>query len=768
MKTYKKLLTSVTLFSIFNTTYAKENIQPNIVHILTDDLGWQDVACYYKSIHNKESIYETPHMDKLAKNGKRFMQAYSPAPTCSPSRAAYMAGQYTPHTGVLHVRGGNLPRAYHKSHNYIDPFYTCRLNLETPIIADILKEAGYNTAHIQKWHFGGRAKGFPGPLDYGFDFSWECENLHYNDPEIYNLNNKKTADREGLWRPMKPNRITGFASSYDPKEPYALDPNDDDRPFDAVVDISIKWMDKVKNKNKPFFLNFSPSFVHAPFSTRDKKRLEHYCKKMNVPFPTDPGRITDMAPGFSNPYYASMLDSLDWQVGKLVKYLEKTEDPRNPGNKLIDNTYIMVSSDNGGLEDSPIKNGKYKGECERVTDNTPLSGGKLKILEGGIRIPFIIQGPGITPNSVCNTPINLIDLFPTYISMANAKPSKKLDLDGCDILPLILDQEKNAKFENGKIRESMFWHYPSVMPCSSIIRKNNWKLRWNHAPELNRLPEIMLYKLYNENGTVCDLSEKNNLANIEIEKRDELFKELNEWVEKYNAPKPYKNANSSNRRKLKNNNKVPKVLKLKSVSNKLELYLDTKPEIDLENIGNEIKINFKNENEKSKIIEAKLLYTTNGSQLLQHKKNNEEWFETKAKINGYLITAIAPPGMTHGIFYLRDENNFLITSEPLPPQIGKETIRSAGADMLINGYAYKPGLISLIKLALFIKKEADKTEQNTEKLNYEIKNSIEIIKTPVNEIPYSLAIRNLRKEIKSLNVEQTNLPILHQFKTPKW
>ena len=86
--------------------------QPNIVHILTDDLGWMDPVCYYRAVRGRESIYETPNMDRLAANGMRFMQAYSPAPTCAPSRAAYMAGQYTPHTGVLHVMGGRLARPF--------------------------------------------------------------------------------------------------------------------------------------------------------------------------------------------------------------------------------------------------------------------------------------------------------------------------------------------------------------------------------------------------------------------------------------------------------------------------------------------------------------------------------------------------------------------------------------------------------------------------------------------------------------------------------
>ena len=146
--------------------------QPNIVHILTDDLGWQDVACYYRAERGEESIYETPNMDRMASLGMRFTQAYSPSPVCAPSRASYMAGQSTLKTGVLHVLGGSPSRPRTPEFKYIDPIYSARLSLETPTIASLLKEAGYVTAHIQKFHFGGLHHGFPGPLDYGFDFSW--------------------------------------------------------------------------------------------------------------------------------------------------------------------------------------------------------------------------------------------------------------------------------------------------------------------------------------------------------------------------------------------------------------------------------------------------------------------------------------------------------------------------------------------------------------------------------------------------------------------
>jgi arylsulfatase A-like enzyme len=720
--------------------------QPNIVHILTDDMGWMDPACYYRAHHGTESMYETPNMDRLAKNGRRFMQAYSPAPTCAPSRAAYMAGQYTPHTRVLHVMGGRLARAYHPSHAYIDPFYPGRLNLDTPIIADELKDAGYVTAHIQKWHFGGRGKGYPGPLAYGFDFSWDDEGLHYNDADLYDPNDKKTADYEGIWRPLRPDRVSNFPSSHDPKVPYALD--DEDRPFDAVVDLTVRWMDKVKDQGKPFFMNFCPSFVHGPFTTRDRKRLEHYCEKMGVPFPTDPGRITDMEPGQTNPYYAAMLDSLDWQVGKILAFLETTDDPRNPGHKLIDNTYIMVSSDNGGLEHAPISNGKDSGQRERITDNTPLQGGKLKIFEGGIRIPFIIQGPGVEAESVCDTPISLIDLFPTYLAMAGVEPRSGLELDGCNVLPSIRGEDREARFADGRARDTLFWHYPSVMPASGIIRKGGWKLRLNYAPELNRLPGITLYKLYNEDGSVSDLGEANNLAESNPEKRDELLAELKAWLKNHDAPMPYKNAHVTGTG-LPGVDQVPAVVKRHIEGNRIEVHVET-------GTG------------KSKVVQAALIYTSNGSELLRRSAHNEEWFEAPAKIHGGVVTAIAPPGMTHGVFYLRDENGFLITSERLPSIVGPGGTPDAGGNTLEYGYAYAPGLRSLIDTGSEAQKQAEASGQDVAVLAEAIQAAKDIARKPVEETSYALAIRNLRRAIRALDVPEAKLAVLNQFETDKW
>ncbi len=723
--------------------------QPNIVHILTDDLGWIDPAFAYKAEHGKDSVYETPNIDRLGANGTRFRQAYSPAPTCAPSRAAYMAGQWPAHTGVYHVMGSRLARAYDAEHSRIDPFYSGRLALDTATIASELGKAGYETAHIQKWHLGGPGKGYPTPLDYGFNFSWDWKG-DYNDPRLWNPEDKKTADFEGIWRPMSPHRLGDFPSSRDSKDPYCLD--EDDRPFDAVVDLSTRWMDQVKDK--PFFLNFCPSFVHGPFSTRDRKRLEHYCEKMGIPFPTDPGMINDGSPGQKNPYYAAMLDSLDWQVGKILDFLENTDDPRNPGHKLIDNTYVILSSDNGGLQRSPVAHGEGKDKQETITDNRPLDGGKLTLEEGGIRIPFIVRGPGV-PEGALNskTAVSLVDMFPTFMSMAGAKPGKHLDLDGADILPVLHGETDKVVKADGSTRDTLYFHYPSVLPTSSIIIKDGWKLRLYHGGTMDtKRPQVALYHLYNEDGSPVDESETKNLAEEMPEKRDALLADLQAWMEKYKAELPYKNAQKSGTPEP-GSEKVPAVVKTASNGKTLEMVVE-------------------DGNGKSRIVDAKLVYTTNGSKSLREGQNQEEWHQTPAKIDGARVTVDAPPGMTHGVIYLRDENDFMITSEHLPPFSGSPDaidVGYKGVDVIKDGFAWKPGLISLIETARAASKSAAAKNLDHAALDAQIAKGEKVVSQPANEKTYAPALRSLRQAIRALDVPEAQVAALNWFpKNANW
>ena len=734
---------AVLVAALGGASVAPATPQPNIVHILTDDLGWQDVACYYRTVRGKESLIETPNMDRIAKNGMLFMQAYSPSPVCAPSRAAYMAGQSTLKTGVLHVLGGTPSRPRTPTFKYIDPIYTARLSLETPTIATLLKDAGYITAHIQKFHFGGVNHGFPGPLDYGFDFSWTTgPGMRYNDPDLWDPNDKKRADYQGIWAPLKPDRLSNFPSSHDPEAPYSLD--EDDRPYDSVVDLSIRWMDKVKGQGKPFFVNFCPSFVHGPIGSRDRKRLELYCEKMGYPFPTEPGRLSDKKKGQVNPYYAAMIDSADWQVGQILSFLETTDDPRNPGHKLIDNTYIMVSSDNGGATHAGTPTG-----LEACADNTPLRAGKKSAYEGGVRIPFIIQGPGIQADSINNTPIDLLDMLPTYVAMSGKEPQRELDIDGCNILPLLLGQDNKVKFTDGRVRDTMCFSFPIEQFANSVIRKGGWKLLWNHVPEMNGFEEVQLYRLYDPDGSPSDLSEQNNLADTHPEKRDMMLQELKAWLKANHAILPYKNAHLAGA-KLAGSEQVPAVVNTSVQDELLSVQVET-------GAG------------KAKIVEALLFYTTDGTDQLRDSKHYEEWFIAPATLHADGADAVAPPGMTHGIFYLRDANGFVVNSELLPARITPGSdIWAKGSEFIENVYGYRPGLISLIKVGRSALSHAQQKGLATAQLSAAINRATAVADTAEDELTYAEATRNLRYEITQLDVPEAKRFELNQFKSEKW
>jgi arylsulfatase A-like enzyme len=716
--------------------------KPNIVHILTDDLGWQDVAAYYKAVHGKEAVYETPNMDRIVAKGMRLMQAYSPAPTCAPSRAAYMAGQFTPHTGVLHVMGSLPPRQMRPDQKYFDGFYPMRLDLGTPTIARVLKDAGYLTGHIKKWHLGGKSDGYPDPIAYGFDFSWEAGTKDYNDPDVWDKERKNKSDYwNGIWLPLNP-RHKGFATA-DPNDPFRTDPADDDRPLDGVSDLAVRWLGKAKDSGKPFFLNLCPSLVHGPISTRDRKRLEHYCKKMGVPFPKDSGKITDKEWGQVNPYYAAMIDGLDWGVGKVLTYLETTDDPRNPGHKLIDNTYLIVSADNGGAE------GNF-GPRERVADNSPLRAGKSSVYEGGIRVPLLVMGPGVTAGSVSETPVSLIDLFPTFMAIAYSEPRKDLELDGCNVLPVFRGESTKARFADGSVRDTLCFTLPVGGCSASAIRKGGWKLLLNHAPEDNGRPPIELFHLYNDDGTQADLSEKENLAESNPTKRDELLADLKAWFDRFDAQLPYKSAKVAPGKPLSGANKVPAIT-------------------GMSEDGSTVSVAFETGKDKAKIVDASLIYTTNGSDQLWEKAPYEEWHRVRAKIGDGVASVTAPPGMTHGIFYLRDENGFCVSSKEVPHSHGPGGVMSWSITTKPDGaYGWRPGLISLIETGSAALENASKKGQDTGALTKALNAAKSTAEQPVSEKDYASATRNLRTQIRALDVPEAKLSVLNLFKTPKW
>jgi arylsulfatase A-like enzyme len=696
--------------------------KPNIVHIFVDDLGWQDIANHKL---DGKPVYETPHMDRLTREGRRFTQAYSPAPSCAPSRVAYLRGQHVVNTGVYHVSGGRIPRPWHPDSKRIAPYYRYGLAAEEPTIPEVLSAAGYISGHVGKWHAGGKSAGYPFPLDQGFEFGFSEKNgrqKYYNDPELWRSNENHLNNFFGSWTGMRPNRLSEFATNA-PSDPYQL--NEEGRPFDKPHDLALGFMEQ--HKDKPFFLNYCPYYVHGPIQTRNRERLEHYSEKLGLDFPTDPTKTFYDQAGHSDPYYASMVDELDWMVGDIVHYLETTDDPRNPGHKLIDNTYLLLSSDNGGMA--------------RFTENTPLRGGKQRLWEGGIRIPFLVRGPQVEANSICETPINLIDLFPTFLEIAGLQTDPSLKLDGGNLLPLFHGDSSEVRLSDGSQRKSLFWYFPWDAHMSSAIRKGDWKLvraygAWS-GPEAEK--GIQLFRLYKD-GKPHDLSETTDLSHHFPKITAQLLKELDAQLA--DAPVPHQNITGKNIDPAMLES-VPAVLKIGSKNSQVWVMVESGPE-------------------KADIVAAQLLYTLNPPEMDTLAGQREEWLSAPATIDTGRVEASMPPGAIYAVFSMVDSNGFLINSEPMPAvtDVGHDVLDSS---LLKNGYAFRPGLYALIQLA----EQAANTVGDSPKLTKTIIAAKQAYKADqLPDTAYFTAIRELRHAIRSETAtSESRHPNINRFPT---
>jgi len=585
--------------------------EPNVVLLLTDDLGWQDVKCYDI---DQPSPYETPNLDAFSKKGVQFWQAYSPAPTCAPSRCAIMSGTHPARAQKTHVVGGAPPTVHASKggQRIIDPWYSGRMPENEITLARTLQQKGYTTGHTGKWHMAINHFAYPQPEDQGFDIT--------------------TANR-GATSPQKPHRLTDFATNA-PSDPYRLDKNG--FPFHQNSQDALTFLKE--NKQDPFFLYYATFLVHAPIHTRSKALLEKYCKKLGVAYPTDPHHWN--VKGQNNPFYCAMVEMLDYYVGQVFNYLETTDDPRWPGHKLSENTYIIFTSDNGGME---------KAHGDVVTDNYPLDKGKINAKEGGTRVPLFISGPGIKKGIQSDVVVNGLDFYPTILSLLAIDKPKNKHLDGDDLSTLLLKDPKDAKLikdKSCKERTTMMWHFPHAS-YQSTLRVGDYKLIRNYDYKNNSdTPEFELYQLYNTiNGVAkrVDIEEANNLAIANPirtkQMNDELTKRLTEMGASYPSYNPFYKD------KMEHKEIVPTVLSSSQKDN---------------------SVTFKYKENGAKVVRANLIYTTNGG----HRY--EEWFSKTIEINQYSdITTVIPKGTTHYIINLIDEHNFLVSYPEIP---SKKTI----------------------------------------------------------------------------------------------
>ena len=584
------------LFFCTNSLWSDDRPEkPNIVLLLTDDLGWQDLKCYDI---DEPSPMETPYLDNFAKKGVMFWQAYSPAPTCSPSRCAIMSGNHPARAQKTHVVGGAPPHPRSKNTRMMDPWYSGRMPADEQTLAKTLRENGYTTGHSGKWHIAIDHKAFPQPKDVGFDY---------------------TKSTRGS-RTSMADRMKGFATK-DVKDPYRLDENG--YPYDQTNEDALTFMKE--NKEKPFFLYYATWLVHAPIHTRAKEHLDKYSKKLGVD-PNDP--IPKTKKGQVNPFYCAMVEELDYYVGVIFKYLEETDDPRWPGHKLSENTYVIFTSDNGGME----------GGKERYTDNHPLLRGKISAMEGGTRVPLIIAGPGIPKGVQTDVMANGLDFYPTILAMTKTKKPAGKNLDGADLLPLLTQNPKDpslVKNTNGSIRDTMMWHFPHGGAQESTIRIGDYKLVRNYDHINNPTTEhLELFRLYETVDGIqkrSDIEESKNLAQQMPEKTKMMNEKLSQILTEMKASYPSYNPDMA--AAFPNKEKACEIL-----SHKQE--------------GKIVEFNFKENG--AKVVSANLIYSNNGG------TRYEEWFRLPIEsLSDGKVSVQLPKGTTHYFLNLIDENDFL-------------------------------------------------------------------------------------------------------------
>ena len=409
----------------------------NVVFFLIDDLGWMDIGA------NGSNYYKTPHIDQLAKEGVRFTNGYAACNVCSPTRAAIMAGKYP--ARLLLTQWLPSGRWDAKKNKLQEARYLSNLPLEEFTVAEALREGGYKTAFMGKWHLG--------PLPYyypehqGFDIN--VAGRDYGAPGSY------WYPFEGSWR-IPTTDLKVFKES-------PIEGKEGDYLTDRLMEEGDKFIRE--NSEKPFFLMMSLYAVHSPLQGKPEKvaRYEKVPKKQRQ----------------GDPRYAAMVETVDDGVGRLMTALRDKE--------IEENTLVIFTSDNGGMS--------------KATDNSPLRANKGSNYEGGLRVPVIVKWPGVTePGSISDEPVISTDFYPTILG-ATGLPKRPLQhVDGVDLSSVLKGRSRID-------RQSLFWHYPhyNQHPQSfpaTVIRKGHWKLI-----EMLDTGELELYNLALDVGEQNNLAD---------------------------------------------------------------------------------------------------------------------------------------------------------------------------------------------------------------------------------------------------------------------
>jgi uncharacterized sulfatase len=459
------LIYFVFAFILSKTLFGQD--KPNILFVLIDDMGYGDLGCYGNKVH------ETPHIDRIAREGVRFTQYYVNSPISSPSRTGVTTGQYPSRWGITSYIDDSKANKMRGMKDFLD--------IKAPSVARNLQKSGYYTAHIGKWHMGGGRDigNVPYITEFGFDESvTQFEGIGERFLDTY----------ETLGLPDSTRNLEKMSAALGKGEVHWIKREND---AEAFVNRAIKAMKTAQSANKPFYINLWPNDVHLPVEPPRNLRGD----------------------GSTKDKYAGVIKELDNQLGRVFDYINQTP-------ALQNNTIIVIASDNG--------------PAVKVGSAANLRGHKGNLFEGGIREPLIVWAPKIIPSDQqgkvnSKTVLVGMDLVPSFISIAGAQTDKSIKYDGLDMSRALLGFEQPIR------KQPVMWQRPPEKTKRSVdnpdlaIREGDNKLLMNIDGD-----NVELYNLSTDENETTNLATK--FPEITKTLKDKLMKwysEMPPMVKRY-------------------------------------------------------------------------------------------------------------------------------------------------------------------------------------------------------------------------------------------
>jgi len=467
------------------------NRQPNIITVMIDDLGWNQIGVPRATFATQPDIYTTPHLARLADEGLCFTNAYA-QPNCAPTRAAMLSGQYPAriHNDVYVVtslnrygRGGISK----EEAQFMGPQQTQDVASEAVTVAEALRANGYQTAHLGKYHVGGHAGPETLPENVGFDINIGGFTQGHQPVCFAHQADNGTWKFRGLGRGDFDRFAEPYSDAYLKRHHFPASLAGTPKHIsDAVGDAMEETVKSFAADDQPFYIQVHPYAVHGPVQSRPDLRTDS-----------------------DGDAFVGFVKSVDLIIGRLLKAVDDPDGDGDTSDSITEHTLILFTSDNGGTHKT----------------NLPLKGTKGMFTEGGIRVPLIARWPGrIPPRTVTDRLVHTVDYYPTYLELAGNKWTPSRDehpLDGYSFVDFLLNPNLKTP------RAPVFYLFPGYLdrraqPCLTAIERIN-----NRQFKLCYFFESGTWELYNISD---DIGESRNIAKENPELVSQLASKLRRWL----------------------------------------------------------------------------------------------------------------------------------------------------------------------------------------------------------------------------------------------